>query len=110
MYFETGADSLLGILSPGAYYLRGGLSPGHIVLEAYCLLGRIVSGADYLGAHCLGAHCLGAHCLGAPCPPTKTMTHFFMVTLYTALAEVTRYLSGTEGQKKYVGKKSQISW
>ena len=42
MYFETGADSLRGILSPGAYYFWGGLSPGHIVLEAYCL-----------GAYCL---------------------------------------------------------
>ena len=44
MYFETGADSLRGILSPGAYHLRGGLSLGHIVSGAYCLPGRIVSG------------------------------------------------------------------
>ena len=77
MYFDTGADSLRGILSPWAYYLRGGLSPGHIVLEAYCLgagclrgrlspghivfrgglsPGRIISGQIVLGHIVSGQH------------------------------------------------------
>ena len=55
MYFETGADSLQGILSPGAYcllghvisaacYLRGTLSWRHIV-SGHFVPGWVVSGA-----------------------------------------------------------------
>ena len=55
MYFETGADSLRGILSLVAYYLWGGLSPGHIVLEAYCLRAGCLQGRLSLGHTVYGA-------------------------------------------------------
>ena len=59
MYFETGVDCLRGILSPGAYYLRGGLSPGHIVSPgAYHLRDGLSLGHIVSEAYCLGAGCL----------------------------------------------------
>ena len=63
MYFETGADCLRGMMSPGnivsghvvsgADCLRGMLSPGAGFLRGRLSPGRIVSGADCLGAYCL---------------------------------------------------------
>ena len=63
MYFETGADCLRGMMSPGnivsghvvsgAGCLRGMLSPGAGCLRGRLSPGRIVSGADCLGAYCL---------------------------------------------------------
>ena len=76
MYFETGADCLWGMMSPG------NIVSGHVVSGACCLPGQVVSGTDSLrgrlsrgilspGHIASGADCLGAHCLGAPCPSTR---------------------------------------
>ena len=86
MYFETGADSLRGILSPGAYYLRGtlswrhivsgqvvsgvgclrgGLSLGHIVSRGGLSLGRIISGHIVLG-HIVSGHIVLGHYVPPP--------------------------------------------
>ena len=61
MYFETGADCLRGMMSPGnivsghvvsgADCLRGMLSPG-----AGCLRGRLSPGRIFSGADCLRAY------------------------------------------------------
>ena len=63
MYFETGADCLRGMMSPGnivsghvvsgADCLRGMLSPGAGCLRGRLSPGQIVSGTDCLGAYCL---------------------------------------------------------
>ena len=63
MYFETGADCLRGMMSPGnivsghvvsgADCLQGMLSPGAGCLRGRLSPERIVSGADCLGAYCL---------------------------------------------------------
>ena len=99
MYFENEADSLRGILSHGAYYLGGGVSPGHIVSGqvvsvAGCLRGGLSPGQFVSGADCLrgrlspgtlsqrrivSGHIVSGHivsrvdCLGAPCPHTKIL-------------------------------------
>ena len=75
MYFETGADCLRGMMSPGnivsghvvsgADWLWGMLSPGAVCLRGRLSPGWIVSGADCLGAYCLrGTLSLGRIVLG----------------------------------------------
>ena len=64
-HYLPGKIASRGLLSSLAHYLSGELSPGHIVLEAYCLgvgylWGMLTSGRFNSGILSTGSHCHGA--------------------------------------------------